>query len=36
LADVKVVVAAEHASVVEWYQVLFKVTDDEHSPAQVQ
>ena len=36
LADVKVVVAAEHALIVQRHQTLFEVADHEHPPAQFQ
>ena len=36
LADIKMVVTAEHALVVERHQTLFKMADDEHAPAQFQ
>jgi hypothetical protein len=36
LADIEMVVAAEHALVVERHEILFKVADDKHPPAQVQ
>ena len=35
LSDIKVVVAAENALVMQWHQVLFEVTDDKHPPAHV-
>jgi hypothetical protein len=36
LPDIKVVVTAENAFIVQRHQILFKVTDDEHPPTQVQ
>ena len=36
LPDIKMIVAAEHALVVQRHQILFEVTDDEHPPALVE
>jgi hypothetical protein len=36
LTDIKMIMAAENTLVMERHEILFKVTDDEHPPAQVQ
>ena len=36
LADIEMVVAAEHAFVMQRHEILFEVADDEHPPAQLQ
>ncbi len=36
LADIQMVVAAEHALVVQPHEILFEVADDEHPAAQLQ
>ena len=36
LPDVKMIVTAKYTFIVEDHQILFKVTDHEHAPAQVQ